>query len=38
MVGGDRWVDEIATEAPEARKRAILVGSSKPRVADDVGN
>src|SRR6516164_4819767 len=31
-------VKEVAAERPEARERAFLVGSHKPRVADDVGD
>ena len=38
LIGGDSGVDKIAAEPSEARERAVLVGSSKPRVADHVGD
>src|SRR5208282_3640366 len=36
VVGGDCRVDEIAAKAAEARKRPVLIGACKPRVADDM--
>ena len=36
VVGGDGGVDQIATQAPETRERALLVGAGEPAVADDV--
>ena len=38
MMGGDGGVDQIATQSPEARQGAILVGSGEPRIADHVGH
>ena len=35
---GDGGVDQIATQSPEARQGAILVGSGEPRIADHVGH
>src|SRR5271166_4894694 len=35
---GDRRVDEIAAERPEAGKSAILVRSGEPAETDDVGS
>jgi hypothetical protein len=37
VMGGDRGVDQIAAEAPETRKCAILV-AGEPAVSDDIGN
>jgi hypothetical protein len=38
VMRGDGGIDEIATEAPQARQGAILVGCGEPTVADDVGD
>ena len=38
VMGGDGGVDEIAAQPPEARKRAILVRSREPAIADDIRN
>src|SRR5271166_3091157 len=38
VVHGDRRVDEIAAERPEAGKSAILVRAGEPAEADDVGS
>jgi hypothetical protein len=35
---GDDGVDEIATEAPEARKRSILVRAGEPAISGDIRN
>jgi len=35
---GDRGVDQIASQRPEPRERAILIGAGKPAVSDDVGD
>jgi len=37
-MGGNGRVDQVATEAPKARERAIFVGPCEPGVADDVRN
>jgi len=37
VVNGDRRVDEVASERPEPRQRAILVGAGEPAEADHVG-
>src|SRR5262249_51960674 len=37
-MGRDRGVDEVAAQAPETRKRAILVRAGEPAVADHVGD
>jgi hypothetical protein len=37
-MGGDGGVDQIAAKAAKARERANFVGSSEPRVSDDIGN
>ena len=37
-MGGDRRVDQIAAQAPEARERTVLVGAGKPAIADDIGD
>jgi hypothetical protein len=31
-------VDQIASQRPEPRERAILIGAGKPAVSDDVGD
>ena len=38
VMGGDGGVDEIAAKSPQARKRAILVRSREPAIADDIRN
>ena len=38
VMRGDGGVDEIAAQPPEARQGSVLVGSGKPRIADDVGH
>jgi hypothetical protein len=38
VMGGDCRVDQIATEAPQARQGAVLVGSGEAAVSDDVGH
>ena len=37
-MGCDRRIDQVAAQAPKARKRAILVRTREPAVADDIGN
>ena len=37
-MGGDRGINQIAAEAPKARKRALLVGAGEPAIAHDVSN
>ena len=34
MVG----IDQVAAERPQPRQNPVLVGSGKPRIADDVGH
>jgi hypothetical protein len=36
MMHGDCWVDQVATQGPEPGKDAVLVGSGKPRIANDI--
>ena len=38
MVRGNGGIDQIAAQSPKARERAILVGASKPAIADNVRN
>ena len=38
VMRGDRGIDQIATEAPQARQGAILVRPGEPAVADNVGD
>jgi hypothetical protein len=38
MMRGDGWIDQVAAKTSQARERALLVGSDKPTVADDVGH
>ena len=38
VVHGDGGVDKVAAKRSKARQRPVLVGSCKPRVADDVRN
>jgi hypothetical protein len=37
-MGGDGRVDQIAAKPSKARQRSVLVGTRKPRIADDVGD
>ena len=37
-MGGDGGVDEVAAQAPQARKRPLLVGAGEPTVSDDIRN
>ena len=36
-MGGDSRVYQVTAEAAQARKGPVLVGSGKPRIADDIG-
>ena len=38
MVHGDGRIDQVASERPQPRQNPVLVGSSKPRIADDAGH
>ena len=38
VMGGDRWIDEIASKSAKARKRSVLVRAGEPAVADDIGD
>jgi hypothetical protein len=38
VMGGDRGVDEVASQTPKTSERAILVGARQPAVSDHVGN
>ena len=38
MVRGDRRVDEVASQSPQPRQRAIFVGASQTAVSDDVSD
>ena len=38
VMHGDGRIDEVAAQRPESRQNAILVGASKPAVADHVRN
>ena len=38
VVHGDGRVDQVAAQRPEPRQNPVLVGSGKPRIADDVGH
>ena len=38
VMHGDGRVDQVAAQRPEPRQNAVLVGSRKPGVADDVGH
>jgi hypothetical protein len=35
-MGGDGRVHQVTTQAPQARKRPLLVGAGEPAVADDI--
>ena len=37
-MGGDGGIDQVAAEAPQPRKRPLLVGAGEAAVADDVGH
>ena len=34
----DCWIDEVASEAPKSRERAVLVRAGEPAVADHIGD
>ena len=38
MVDRDGRIDQVASERPQPRQNPVLVGSGKPRIADDVGH
>ena len=38
VVHGYGRIDQVASEAAKARQNPVLVGSGKPRIADDVGH
>ncbi len=38
MMGGDGGIDQVASQPPKARQRAILVGAGEPAVADNIGD
>ena len=38
MVHGDGRIDQVAAQRPQPRQNPVLVGSGKPRIADDVGH
>ena len=38
VVHGDGRIDQVASERPQPRQNPVLVGSRKPRIADDVGH
>jgi hypothetical protein len=38
VVHGDGRIDQVASERPQPRQNSVLVGSRKPRIADDVGH
>ena len=38
VVHGDGRVDQVAAQRPQPRQNPVLVGSGKPRIADDVGH
>ena len=38
VVHGDGRIDQVAAQRPEPRQNPVLVGSGKPRIADDVGH
>ena len=37
MMHGDGRINEVASERTQPRQNLVLVGSGKPRIADDVG-
>ena len=38
VVHGDGRIDQVAAQRPQPRQNPVLVGSGKPRIADDVGH
>ena len=38
MMHRDGRIDQVAAKCPQARQNPVLVGSGKPRIADDVGH
>ena len=38
MMHGDGRIDQVASQRPQPRQNPVLVGSGKPRIADDVGH
>jgi hypothetical protein len=38
MVDRDGRIDQVAAQRPQPRQNPVLVGSGKPRIADDVGH
>jgi len=38
VMSGDGGIDEVATEAPQARQGAILVRRGEPAITDDIGD
>ena len=38
MVDRDGRIDQVASKGPKPRQNPVLVGSGKPRIADDVGH
>src|SRR5690348_12881124 len=36
VMHGNGWIDQIATESPEPRQYAVLVGTGKLAISDDV--
>ena len=38
VMHGDGRIDQVAAKRPQPRQNPILVGSGKPRIADDVGH
>ncbi len=38
VMHGDGRIDQVAAERPQPRQNPVLVGSGKPRIADDVGH
>ena len=38
MVHGDGRIEQVASERPQPRQNPVLVGSGKPRIADNVGH
>jgi hypothetical protein len=38
VVHGGGRIDKVASERPQTRQNPVLVGSGKPRIADDIGH
>ena len=38
VMHSDGRVDQVASERPQPRQNPVLVGSGKPRIADDIGH